>query len=72
MPEMTRKKTDIKTKKLLNVMETKIILLYTPTTLCCLRHGLQLTTVHQLIENERFVWFLRKWQMRDVRRIDIF
>ena len=69
---MTRKKADIKTKKLLNIMEAKTILLYTPTTLCCLGHGLQLTTVHQLIENESFVWFLRKWPMRDVRLIDIF
>lgn len=41
-------------------MEAKIILLNTPTTLCRLRHGLQLTTVHQMIENEPFAWFLKE------------
>ena len=58
--EKTGRKTVKGTKKLLGVMKTKKILLYTPLIEWYLQHGLRLTAVHQLIEYEPgmpFSWF---------------
>ena len=50
--EKTARKTVKGTKKLLGVMTTKKILLYTPLIEWYMQHGLRLTVVHQLIEYE--------------------
>ena len=50
--EKTGRKTVKGTKKLLGVMKTKKILLYTPLIKWYLQHGLRLTAVHQLVEYE--------------------
>ena len=50
--EKTARKIVKGTKKLLGVMTTKKILLYTPFIEWYLQHGLRLTVVHQLIEYE--------------------
>ena len=50
--EKTGRKTVKETKKLLGVMKTKKILLYTPLIKWCLQHGLSLTAVHHLVELE--------------------
>ena len=58
--EKTARKIVKGTKKLLGVMTTKKILLYTPFIEWYLQHGLRLTVVHQLIEYEPgmpFSWF---------------
>ena len=58
--EKTGRKTVKDTKKLPGVMKAKKILLYTPVLEWYLQHGLRLTAVHQLIENEPgmpFAWF---------------
>ena len=56
----TGRKTVKGTKKLLGVMKTKKILLYTPLIKWYLQHGLRLTTVHHLVGYEPgkpFSWF---------------
>ena len=58
--EKTDRKTVKGTKKLLEVMRAKKILLYTPLIKCYLQHDLKLTAVHQLVEYEpgkTFSWF---------------
>ena len=58
--EKTGRKTVKGTKKLLGVMKTEKILLYTPLIEWYLQHHLRLTAVHQLIEYEPgmpFAWF---------------
>ena len=54
------RKTVKRTKKLLGVMTTKKIPLYTPLIKWHLQHGLRLTAVHQLVEykpGKPFSWF---------------
>ena len=48
--EKTGRKAVKKTKKLLDVMKAKNILLNTPLIKWCLQHGLKVTAVHQLVE----------------------
>ena len=48
--EKTGRKTVKKTKKLLDVMKAKNILLNTPLIKWCLQHGFKVTAVHQLVE----------------------
>ena len=58
--EKTERKPVKETKKLLDVMKAKKILLYTPLIEWYLQHGLRLTAVQQLIECEPgmpFSWF---------------
>ena len=58
--EKTDRKTVKGTKKLLEVMRAKKILLYTPLIKYYLQHDLKLTAVHQLVEYEpgkTFSWF---------------
>ena len=58
--EKTGRKTVKGTEKLLGIMKTKKILLYTPLIEWYLQHGLSLRAVHQLIEYEQcrlFSWF---------------
>ena len=58
--EKTGRKTVKGTKKLLGVMKTEKILLYTPLIEWYLQHRLRLTAVHQLIDYEPgmpFAWF---------------
>ena len=58
--EKTERKPVKETKKLLDVMKSKKILLYTPLIEWYLQHGLRLTAVQQLIECEpgmSFSWF---------------
>ena len=50
--EKTGRKTVKRTKKLLGVMKTKKILLYTHLIKWYLQHGLRLTAVHHLVEYE--------------------
>ena len=58
--EKSGRKTVKGTKRLLGVMRTKRILLYTPLIEWYIQHGLRLTAVHQLIEYKPdmpFSWF---------------